>query len=348
MDAFPALGQNLVAKFGAREKSSGFVAPRSAPVLLVASAGGHLEELLHFSARFIKTGHTVEWVTPTTAQSAALLRGHTVHSVPYIGPRDLKLAAQQLIAANRLLSISRYSAVISTGAAIAIPYLAAARLHRIPAHYIESAARSLEPSLTGKLATRIPGVRLYTQYDNWEQRRWVFQGSVFDGFEVSSEPEKEKNCNRVVVTLGTMQKYGFHRAVEAIQRVLAQLPRAPESILWQTGCTDVSGLGIQGRELVPSDELSNAIAEADLVIAHAGVGSALTALSLGKSPVLIPRQAEFGEHIDDHQLMIAQFLQRRGLASMASPEQLSLETISSAMSRRVVRSEGEVPFSLST
>ena len=42
-----------------------------------------------------------------------------------------------------------------------------------------------------------------------------------------------------------------------------------------------------------------ATAAADVVISHAGVGSALTALRCGKRPILVPREAARGEHVDD-------------------------------------------------
>ena len=53
---------------------------------------------------------------------------------------------------------------MTTGSQIALPFLAVGRLRRRPCHFIESAARSDGPSLTARIASYIPGVRLYTQY----------------------------------------------------------------------------------------------------------------------------------------------------------------------------------------
>ncbi|MGP5382729.1 glycosyltransferase [Glutamicibacter arilaitensis] len=319
----------------------------SGSMLLVASAGGHLEELLRISQRFAKPGQAVEWVTPFSSQSATLLADDVVHTVPYIGPRDLKMVSRQFFRAIRILGSGRYSAVISTGAAIAVPYLTAAWILNIPTHYIESAARSLKPSLTGRIIQYLPGIKLYTQYECWPSRKWKFQGSVFDGFRAEALPGTG-HCRRVVVTLGTMQSYGFGRAVEAVLRVLAQLPEPPEEVLWQTGCTDLTGLPIQGRTTVPSTELVAAIAQADLVIAHAGVGSALAALRTGRTPILLPRQAGHGEHVDDHQLMIARHLAQRGLAICKDPEDLRLADVQLAMSRRVIDVRDAQEFALAT
>lgn len=314
-------------------------------LLLVSSAGGHLEELLRISQRFAKPGQVIEWVTPFSSQSASLLADDVVHTVPYVGPRDLKMVSRQFFKAIQMLGTGRYVAVISTGAAIAVPYLTAARILNIPTHYIESAARSLTPSLTGRIIQHLPGIKLYTQYEAWSSRKWQFQGSVFDGFRAEALPGTVR-CRRVVVTLGTMQNYGFRRAVEAVLRVLAQLPEPPEEVLWQTGCTDLSGLPVQGRITVPSTELAAAIAQADLVIAHAGVGSALAALMTGRTPILIPRQARHGEHVDDHQLMIARHLAERGLAICKNPENLRLADVQLAMSSRVIESRDTQAFVL--
>lgn len=319
--------------------------PPDRPVLLVASSGGHLEELLRLRKRLANRGQAVEWVTPSSTQSASLLEGEVVHTVPYVGPRDLRVASSLFFKAMTLLGSRRYSAVISTGAAIAVPFLLAARLLGIPTHYIESAARSLEPSLTGRIVEYLPGVRLYTQYETWTNSRWKFQGSVFDGFEALPNPETSR-CRNVVVTLGTMQNYGFRRAVEAVLRSLRQLPEYPESILWQTGCTDLTGLGISGRVTVPSQELSQAMADADLVIAHAGVGSALSSLAMGKCPVLLPRNAAYGEHVDNHQSMVAHHLSTRGLAIVRDPNALVVEDLYQAMEMVAVEAWQTADFGL--
>jgi UDP-N-acetylglucosamine transferase subunit ALG13 len=95
--------------------------------------------------------------------------------------------------------------------------------------------------------------------------------------------------------------------------LVACLPRNAE-ILWQTGSTLVDDLGIAAQPLVPAADLERAVAEADVVISHAGCGSALLALNAGKYPILVPRQPESGELVDGHQVQLARFLDQRGLA----------------------------------
>ncbi len=109
------------------------------------------------------------------------------------------------------------------------------------------------------------------------------------------------------MTLGTIP-YGFRRLVD---RLLQILPSDVE-VLWQTGATDVRDVPIRARRLIPARELDRFVAEADVVVAHAGTGSALTALEAGKCPVLVPRRQAHQEHVDDHQRLIARHLAERG------------------------------------
>jgi len=292
--------------------------------LLVASTGGHLDELRRLSRRFEPESTGVEWATFDDEQSRSLLAGERVHTVEFVPPRGYGAAARNLRLARRILRQGQFRRVVTTGAGVAIPFLASARLLGIDCHYIESAARSLEPSLTGRVAGRIPGVHLYTQYLRWAGERWAYAGSLFDGYVPEPVTSPPTSASRIVVTLGTMRTYGFRRAVDAVLAVLPDVAPNAE-ILWQTGFTDVSDLPIHGRQLVPANELCEAVAAADLVIAHAGIGSALAALDQGKCPVILPRRAEHHEHVDDHQELIARELDGRGLAvhrdagSLAAP-----------------------------
>jgi UDP-N-acetylglucosamine transferase subunit ALG13 len=65
---------------------------------------------------------------------------------------------------------------------------------------------------------------------------------------------------------------------------------------------------------VPYEELRRLVSEARIVVTHAGAGSALLALGQGKRPVLVPRLAQHGEAIDDHQVSFAKRMAGLGLA----------------------------------
>ena len=297
------------------------------PTLLVASTGGHLEQLLRLRDLLGDSLGATEWATFDGAKSQALLRNETVHYVGYIKPRDLAEAAKGVPSALRILRRGRYGAVVSTGAGIAVPFFLAASAHGVPRYYIESAARADGPSLTGRLVSKVPGTKLFNKYRSWAGGRWSYVGSLFDAFEPGGPRlaplAPGVSANRVVVTLGTMPRYGFRRLVERLATILPEVCAPDAEVLWQTGATDLSGLPVDGRNQVPADELQSAIRDADLVVSHGGIGSALTVLESGRVPVLVPRRAAYGEHIDDHQLLICNHLGERGIAVARDADILS-------------------------
>jgi UDP-N-acetylglucosamine transferase subunit ALG13 len=51
--------------------------------------------------------------------------------------------------------------------------------------------------------------------------------------------------------------------------------------------------------------------DASLIVAHAGMGSVLAALSLRKPIVILPRRGSLAEHRNDHQMATARWLEGR-------------------------------------
>jgi UDP-N-acetylglucosamine:LPS N-acetylglucosamine transferase len=302
--------------------------------LLVASGGGHLKELHHLRDRVEGIEPPFSWVTFDTPQARSLLEGEEVDWVPFVGGRDPLGVARNVPHARRIFKRHKPEVVLSTGSAVALAYFAYGRAKRLPCHFVESAARIEGPSLSGKLMTKIPGVNLYTQYEAWADDRWQYRGSVFDTFAGEERLEgPSARLDKVVVTLGTYRGYDFSRLVE---RLLQVLPEETE-VLWQTGDTDVSRFGIEGHYAIPEADLTQAMQEADAVVAHAGVGTALAAFEVGVCPLLIPRRYALNEHVDDHQIQIADELVKRDLAISIDASKLRLEDLLAAGARRVVR-----------
>jgi UDP-N-acetylglucosamine transferase subunit ALG13 len=295
--------------------------------LLVASTGGHLKQLHQLHERFEGAREPYVWATFNTPQSRSLLAGEAVEFVPFVGGRDPRAVVRNFREARRILRHHPIDTIISTGSAVALPFFILGRLHRLDCHYVESAARSQAPSMTGKMIGHIPGVNRYAQYPGWaDEPGWVYGGSVLDSYETGESTVGHTQIRKVVVTLGTYRGYEFPRLIE---RVTAILPEDTE-VLWQTGETDVTGFGIFGRFAIPERELVNAMREADVVVAHAGVGAALASLEAGKCPVLVPRRLAFKEHVDDHQIQIAAELKRRGLSVSVETDELALDDLRKA------------------
>ena len=307
--------------------------------LLVAATGGHLLELHRLRPRLLAESEPVTWVTFDTEQSRSLLAGEHVLMVRPVAPRDVRGVALSVPVARRILRDTRAEQVISTGAAVAVAFLPLARASGLATHYIESAARVSGPSMTGRLLQVLRAGRLYAQHPSWADDRWHYRGSVFDA--AAAVPvDPAPPLRRVLVTLGTMR---FPFAL-LVQRLRAVLPPDVD-IVWQTGGTRADDVPGRVHGSLAHADLTAEMAAADVVVSHAGVGSALTALSAGRCPVLVPRRAHRGEHVDDHQVPTAQTLQARGLGVAADAETLELADLQRAAAVRIVDVEAP-PFEL--
>jgi UDP-N-acetylglucosamine transferase subunit ALG13 len=112
------------------------------------------------------------------------------------------------------------------------------------------------------------------------------------------------------------------------QQVFAQLGRL--------GPSDYVPETIEWVEMLTADEFDRRFAEARLIVAHAGMGSIISALATGKPIVILPRRAQLGEHRNNHQLATAErFADRPGIFVAWSEAELS-DTID----RSLVQSDG--------
>ena len=303
--------------------------------LLIATAGGHLTQLNSLAHRLGLNPAEAKWVTVPTTQSRSMLAGRDVVWAEYSSPRDLRGLARHVALARRVTAEEGFGVAISTGASLAPPFLGAARSRGVACHYIESATRVDGPSFSGKLVARIPGVRLYSQYESWADGKWAYRGSIFDGWAtlVRDDPPPVR---RAFVTVGSARGFPFDRMLTAVR---AALPPGCETT-WQV--LDSTVRDLPGRVVSEMDatEVEAEIEEADVVISHAGTGSALTALKLGHCPVLVPRSAAAGEHVDDHQFQIARMLETRELAVVRQPHELTTQDVVDAAGRVAVEVPG--------
>lgn len=319
--------------------------------LFVATTGGHLDQL-HDLARQIPVEGPALWVTHENEQSRQLLTGREVEFVPYIGVRDVAGVLGCLPTVRRLHRRYGITRAVSTGSAIAVGYLPYLAARGVECHYVEGAARTSGPSLTGRVLTWVPRIRRYTQYPALADRRWTFSGSVLDAYAPVEHGPGGRGPLRVVVTVGTAAEFPFTRLVQRLVPILAaggELERRTGrsvSVLWQTGCTPTDGLPITVRPYLGAHDMTAALATADIVVSHAGSGSALSTLDAGRHPVLAARRHRSGEAGDDHQSELATELAQRGLATYRDASEITVHDLLHALHRRVHRSAVSTTFAL--
>ena len=106
----------------------------------------------------------------------------------------------------------------------------------------------------------------------------------------------------------------FSRLIDAVLKIASRLP---QPVVVQHGNTMVQGVGCVAKPFLEMEDFGQFVAQAELLILHAGAGSVIHAIQAGKIPVVMPRLAKYGEHVDDHQLEFARALAESGKIVMA-------------------------------
>lgn len=105
----------------------------------------------------------------------------------------------------------------------------------------------------------------------------------------------------IFVTVGT--QLPFDRLLGAMDAWAADHPGTP--VLAQTGASAPGTRPYRHLSCVArldQAEFTRHCAEARLIVAHAGMGTILQALDLGKPVIIMPRLPELGEHRNGHQV----------------------------------------------
>lgn len=103
----------------------------------------------------------------------------------------------------------------------------------------------------------------------------------------------------IFVTVGTHEQQ-FDRLVKAVDDLVAN-GAIVEPVFVQTGYSTYVPQHCGHSQFVPASRMKELMDQADVVITHGGPSSFVEAMAAGKAPVVVPRRAEFGEHVNDHQ-----------------------------------------------
>lgn len=119
------------------------------------------------------------------------------------------------------------------------------------------------------------------------------------------------------VTVGAQMS--FDRLVRTVDDWSGRVGRT--DVFAQIGPTDWRPQHIQWTQFLQPPEFRAKVESADVVIAHAGMGSILTALELGKPILVMPRRGDLMETRNDHQLATAKRFLAQGRVFVAFDEQ---------------------------
>jgi UDP-N-acetylglucosamine transferase subunit ALG13 len=111
----------------------------------------------------------------------------------------------------------------------------------------------------------------------------------------------------IFVTVGT--QLAFDRLVGTVDAWCGHHSSVP--VFAQIGPTKLKVEHMEHEEFVTPEKANRLFLGASLIIAHAGMGSILTALKYRKPILIMPRKASLGEHRNDHQFATAKWLAGR-------------------------------------
>lgn len=113
----------------------------------------------------------------------------------------------------------------------------------------------------------------------------------------------------IFLILGT-QKFQLNRLLKEMD-MICEKGYVKDEVFAQVGYSDYRPKNYQFTNFLDKNEFEQKIRESSLIITHSGVGSIITSLKAGKPVIVYPRLSKYKEHVDDHQLEIAETFQRK-------------------------------------
>ena len=125
----------------------------------------------------------------------------------------------------------------------------------------------------------------------------------------------------IFVSLGTQDK-PFNRIIDYVISLKENLKELQgEKIIIQLGQTKllksdnerIKNLeNITIYDMLKPEKMKDIIKDSDIIITHAGVGTIMECLEMGKEIIVVPRKVENLEHVNNHQEEIAFEMEKKG------------------------------------
>lgn len=147
-------------------------------VCLVGSSGGHLTHL--YMLKPFWENKKRFWVTFDKEDARSLLNGEKVYSCYYPTNRNIKNLIRNTVVAWKVLHKEKPDLIISSGAAVSVPFFYLGKLFGSKLIYIEVFDRIDKPTLSGRLVYPIVDKFIV----QWEEQKEVYKkainlGSIF-------------------------------------------------------------------------------------------------------------------------------------------------------------------------
>jgi UDP-N-acetylglucosamine transferase subunit ALG13 len=111
----------------------------------------------------------------------------------------------------------------------------------------------------------------------------------------------------IFVTVGTHEQ-GLDRLLIELDR-LVETGEVKHNVFAQIGYSNYIPKNYKYKKLLGYEEMELYVKKSDIIITHGGPGSIFQALQHDKIPIVVPRNSEFKEHVDNHQILFTKRLE---------------------------------------
>lgn len=120
----------------------------------------------------------------------------------------------------------------------------------------------------------------------------------------------------IFVTIGT-QKFPFDRLLKKIDELI-ESGFIEEKVIAQIGSSAYCPRFYEYTNYIKERRFSELLAKSRIIITHGGVGTITKGLTMHKKVLIVPRLKKYNEHVDDHQIEIAEIFYKMKYAMMCS------------------------------
>lgn len=147
-------------------------------ICLVGSSGGHLTHL--YMLKPLWEDNERFWVTFDKMDANSILKEEKVYHCHFPTNRNIKNLIKNTFLAIKLLKKERPDIIISSGAAVAVPFFYLGKLFKAKTVYIEVFDRIDKPTMTGKLVYPVTD-KFIVQWDEMKKvyPKAINLGSIF-------------------------------------------------------------------------------------------------------------------------------------------------------------------------
>jgi len=242
-------------------------------------------------------------------------------------------AARATLHAVSLVRRLQPRAALSVGGYASGPATLAAALLGVP-------VAILEPNSVPGLTNRLLAPVARRAYLAWDEAAWAFRGAAIRPFGTPlrsgfvAREYAARDTPRLLVMGGSQGASFLNECLPAVIGAVHASAARPLDVVHQTGPgrdaavrDEYARAGIDGVTVLPFiEDVAEAIADADLVVARAGAGTLAEITAVGRPSLLVP----FPYAADDHQAKNAEALEHAGAAvcvrqDRATPERLAAE-----------------------